>query len=328
MFDWQAETELLAARFGLARLREAVGVLSDAYRAGRPTRAPGLDGELLAAAYLAVRFPATLAVNQLVARRVQQALEQRSGEVFEPQSLLDLGAGTGAALLAATAAWPELSLLTAMEPLGALSEFGRQLVPQAMWRAARFDTADALAPHDVVWASYSLGEVDNWQPALASAWAATERLLVVVEPGTPRGFERIRAVRDWLRCAGGSLLAPCPADAACPVGDGDWCHFAARLNRTSLHRRLKGGDLGYEDEKFSWVAAWRGELAPGLPRILRHPRIDPGCIGLDLCQAPTRETRKVTRRDKTAFKLARKADWGDTWSVDLAIPARLSKNDG
>jgi ribosomal protein RSM22 (predicted rRNA methylase) len=328
MFDWQAETELLAARFGLGRMREAVQVLSDAYRAGRPTRAPGLDGELLSAAYLAVRFPATLAVNQLVARHVQQALRQRSGGEFHPESLLDLGAGTGAALLAATGAWPELSLLTALEPLGAFREIGRQLVPQAMWRSAGFDSAGPLTPHDVVWASYSLGEASSWQPVLAKAWVATRQLLVVVEPGTPRGFELVRAVRNWLIGEGADVLAPCPSNGSCPVVADDWCHFSARLNRTALHRRLKGAELGYEDEKFSWVAAWRGALRPGPPRILRHPRIDPGCIGLDLCQAPDRLARKITRGDKSAFKLARKAGWGEVWPVDLAVSARLSKNDG
>ena len=57
------------------------------------------------------------------------------------------------------------------------------------------------------------------------------------------------------------------------AGTRDWCHFAARVNRSALHRRLKEGQLGYEDEKYSYVAAAAtGHLArPASGRIVRHP---------------------------------------------------------
>src|SRR5690606_27604170 len=99
------------------------------------------------------------------------------------------------------------------------------------------------------------------------------------EPGTPAGYQRILAARDRLRQRGAALAAPCPHDAACPMAGRDWCHFAVRLDRSRLHRHLKGAALGWEDEKFSYVVA----VPPGAPdprrasaRIVRRPRKETG----------------------------------------------------
>lgn len=314
MFDWLTEAETRAARYGSERMRAAVQSLSDSYRSGKPTNHSRLDEDLLASAYLAVRFPATLAANHKAASHILAALADRAPALPAPTTLLDLGAGCGAATLAACEAFPTLTTTSAIEPLGALASLGQQFLPGAIWRRTRFEQALPLAEHDIVWASYSLGELRDWQPILAAAWQATTQLLVILEPGTPHGAATIQAMRNSLLTAGAHILAPCPDNAACPLGENDWCHFAARLNRSALHRRLKDGALGYEDEKFSWLAAVRTPLPPGSPRILRHPLIEPGRIRLSLCTAPTQSTRTITKRDKAAFRLARKADWGDTFS--------------
>jgi len=64
--------------------------------------------------------------------------------------------------------------------------------------------------------------------------------------------------------------------------------FPSDVQRHSQHRQLKGGELGYEDEKFSYlVAAKAGELQPdaldgdGLRRAVRPRRAScdiPGSI--------------------------------------------------
>ena len=116
---------------------------------------------------------------------------------------------------------------------------------------------------------------------------------MIVEPGTPDGYTRVIEARDRLIDAGFRVAAPCPHSAACPIVPGeDWCHFSARVSRSSLHRQVKGGSLPYEDEKFSYVAAARFPATPAPSRVVRRPQIRKGQVLLDLCET---EERPATR---------------------------------
>ena len=113
-------------------------------------------------------------------------------------------------------------------------------------------------------------------------------LVAIIEPGTMKGFETILALRDNLIAAGGHIIAPCPHERACPMAsadklDADWCHFASRFERSSLHRRIKGAELGYEDEKYSYIAASKSPVQLALARIIRHPMRRAGFTQLQLC---------------------------------------------
>jgi ribosomal protein RSM22 (predicted rRNA methylase) len=94
---------------------------------------------------------------------------------------------------------------------------------------------------------------------------------------------------------------------------GDWCHFAARVERTAMHRRLKGGELGHEDEKFSYVAATPLPGNPAEQRIVRHPGFHSGFVELQLCSADGLEKRTIGRSKKNEYRAARRAAWGDAW---------------
>ena len=76
---------------------------------------------------------------------------------------------------------------------------------------------------------------------------------------------------------------------------------------------MNGGELSYEDEKYSFVLAVKGEAQPGVGRILRHPRVHPGLIELRVCGPEGIREEKVTKRSKEAWRAARKADWGGRW---------------
>jgi ribosomal protein RSM22 (predicted rRNA methylase) len=76
---------------------------------------------------------------------------------------------------------------------------------------------------------------------------------------------------------------------------------------------LKGADLGYEDEKFSYIAVTREQVAPAPARIIRRPVQMPGLIQLEVCTPGGTETVKVTKRDREAFRAARRSMWGSPW---------------
>jgi len=112
---------------------------------------------------------------------------------------------------------------------------------------------------------------------------------------------------------GAHVIAPCPHERACPMASGDWCHFAARVERSGLHRRLKSGALGHEDEKYSYVVLARDAHGAGPARILRHPRLHGGHAQLELCTLAGLERRTVSKKHGEAWRQLRRARWGDAW---------------
>jgi ribosomal protein RSM22 (predicted rRNA methylase) len=170
-----------------------------------------------------------------------------------------------------------------------------------------------MPAHDLVIVSYALGELRDPVSLIARAWAATEQALIVIEPGTPHHFAGVLAARDHLIHEGAFIAAPCPHAAACPMAGVDWCHMPARVERTSLHRRLKSGALPYEDEKFSYVIALRSQAGRAQGRIVRRPEIQKGFVTLTLCTPEGLQRTGVPRSQHDAFKRARKATWGDAF---------------
>lgn len=300
--ELRAALEELAAGYGLGELGRAAAALSEMYRAGR---ARPLGRPVEAAAYALTRMPATYGAVAAAWRAV-------GGPV---KTVLDLGAGTGAAAWAAAERWPGCEV-TLVEANPVMREVGGALgAPGARWRSGDFRNLAGLGGHDVVSFGYSLGELGEREAleTVERAWGAAGRALVVVEPGTPAASRFVLKVRERLLALGARVAGPCPHGGVCPLAAPDWCHFAVRVERSRLHRRLKGGELGYEDEKFSYVAAVREEAGAGRARILRHPWQEKGAVRLELCTAEGLRTRRVTRNEKSAFRAARKASWGEEW---------------
>jgi ribosomal protein RSM22 (predicted rRNA methylase) len=94
----------------------------------------------------------------------------------------------------------------------------------------------------------------------------------------------------------------------------DWCHFSVRVNRSSVHRRLKAAALGYEDEKFSYVAGIRGAAPPVSARVVRRPHLGKGLVSLYLCTPTDGLARTVvSKRQGPTYRAARNIAWGDAW---------------
>ncbi|MFD9370540.1 small ribosomal subunit Rsm22 family protein [Streptomyces sp. NPDC060020] len=301
----------------------AVERLIASYRGQTPTNAPVLRDRSDVAAYAAYRMPATF-------EAVRAALDGLAGAApgWAPASHVDVGGGTGAATWAVDATWDGPRQTTVLDWADPALKLGQELarasaspvLRAADWRRAVIGSGLSLPEADLVTVSYVLGELtpQNRTAVVAEA-ARAGQAVVLIEPGTPEGYLRIREARDQLIAAGLRVAAPCPHDGTCPIQVGqDWCHFSARVSRSSLHRQVKGGSLPYEDEKFSYVAATRFPVEPAAFRITRRPQIRKGLVQLELCGPQDGEgaglTRvNVTKRHGDLYKAARDVDWGQAW---------------
>lgn len=242
-------------------------------------------------------------------------------------TLLDLGSGPGTVMWAAAESFQELEQVTLIERDHNLIEIGKRLaaysddprIVSAGWVKADLQRDMEYEPHDAVFISYSLGELDEKtaRRLIQRAWQAAKQVVAVVEPGTPKGYSNVLAVRRELIELGANVVAPCPHALTCPMSmTKDWCHFAQRLERSSLHRRAKFGSKSYEDEKYSYfVGAKPGVDLPDA-RIVRHPYKQKGHVSLELCTADGLKKIIVSKKDKEAYKRARKAEWGTEWNFD------------
>ncbi|MDA8346984.1 MAG: rRNA methyltransferase [Thermaerobacter sp.] len=314
--DLRAALESELSSLPAKRLSTAAMELSHRYREASPAKgAPLVRSREDVAAYAAVRLPATFAA-------VYAALRQAKGRLpsLEPRTLLDAGAGPGTAMWAAAALWPSLAEVTLLERDADMIHVGRRLaahsrsaaLQQAEWVPTNLAKAWETKAHDLVTAAYVLGELPQGSQEMLvhTLWEKTQSLLVLVEPGTPAGFSRIRTARDQLLAAGAKTIAPCPHDAACPLSGTDWCHFAQRVERSSLHRLVKAGVLSYEDEKFSFVAVSRLDPVPIHGRVIRHPQVRGGHVRLEVCAPQGLQSTVITRKDRDLFRKARDLIWG------------------
>lgn len=320
----QAAVEQELSSVNLSALKNAAEELTKRYKEpDQRTYLRFIDKDAHRKAYIAYRMPATFSVVNKVLAEMKTHLPET---YFN--SLLDLGSGPGTALFAALSIFREIELVTAIEEDSFLIALAKRLrdrcdllkLYQIAWKENDISCQIQYDPHDLVIISYAIGEMKNDESEknlISSAWSAASKALVLIEPGTPRGFECIRRARERLIRAGAKIAAPCPHENQCPMKDGNWCHFSARLERSSMHRKIKDGSLGYEDEKFSYVIATKEPLQTSLcSRILRHPKKHSGHIEFCLCSPEGLENKTISKRQGALYKKARKLEWGDQLSLE------------
>jgi ribosomal protein RSM22 (predicted rRNA methylase) len=262
-------------------------------------------------AYLAIRMPATFAA-------VYKSLEQC--RQMAPKRLLDLGAGPGTASWAAAALFPSLEEIILVEASPQMAALGERLASAsalAPLRSAAWlcqSIAEQIPSADLVLLSYLIGEISSSQceDLLERLWLSEATVIAIIEPGTPAGYQRIMRARSWALEQGAAIIAPCPHSLDCPMKSPNWCHFPARVERTRLHRELKSGSLGYEDEKFSYLVLSKQPIVGRQARIVGPPHKASGFVTLPLCIEGRLEERTVTRKSSD-YKEARHAEWGDGW---------------
>ena len=298
-----------------SELARAAADLTLGYRAQARRTPPKLDSRDRAA-YLVTRLPATFAV---ITRVLQEIKARVPGLKIE--TMLDLGAGPGTAMWAAAEMFPDLRSVVLIEQDSEWISLGRELATESRndaIRSARWEQGSVVdtvpsGTFDLVTMSYVLNELSASDEiaSVRAAWGRTGKVLSIAEPGTPAGFENIREIRKELINVGAYIAAPCPHANECPMAGGNWCHFAERLPRSPIHRFAKRAELGYEDEKYSYVVFSRTPVLLPEARVLRHPRKHSGHLELELCTPEGLKRETISRKQGDRYKQARKAEWGD-----------------
>ena len=281
---------------------------SAGYRQGATSAAIVTPADAIA--YAVARMPATHAACAAVFASLAQAMPG-----FAPASLLDVGAGTGAASWAAIGQWPDMTAITMLDHNPTLRALARKLADEGPLAGAEILSGELGVEKpkaDLVVASYVLAELPKEKAAAIAAdlWQSADEALVLIEPGTPDGFARIRTARAALIAAGAHVAAPCTHDKACPLTGDDWCHFSKRLPRSRDHMLLKEASVPFEDERFAYVVMTREKVAAGA-RILAPPLESKPGLTFKLCDETGLRAQFVASRDKDEYRRVRKRGWGD-----------------
>lgn len=296
------------------KLMEVSKEITDNYHSVHKTSRRLISNEMQALVYAAVRMPATYAA-------VKSALEHAT--IYNDitiDTIIDVGAGTGAASLAAEEVFDSGHIcLVEREPYmrkcgsRIFSAMGDETLKTAQWYDEDIlnDNTDRHA--DLVMSSYMINEIklQDRESVFGRLWNMTDKMLLIVEPGTKEGFEVISHAREYFLAGGMHIAAPCTHENKCGLDKDDWCHFSVRVARSRIHKLIKEADVPYEDEKFSYIAIVRDDMTSDGMRILRHPDIRKGNIGLRVCDSQGIRNTIITKKDGELFKKARKSSAGD-----------------
>ena len=265
-----------------------------------------------AIAYAISRMPATYCA---VYSAVKNTLKNYDKKI---NTVLDIGAGTG------TATWAVADLLntnqiTCLEREKEMLKLGEKLMQEnsflqkVKWKEFDLVNDELTEKADFVVVSYVINELkeEDRKIVLSKLWNAVNQILLIIEPGTPEGFKHILEAREILLTGGAYIVAPCSHNKKCPIKDDDWCSFYVRVARSGIQRQAKKGELGYEDEKFSYIAFSKTPINNYKPRILRHPQINQGYVKVKLCAENQIEEKVFSKKDGELYKKIRKLDAGD-----------------
>lgn len=270
-----------------------------------------------AIAYALSRMPATY---ESVASVIEKIFELND---FEINTVLDVGAGTGAGTWAVFDKLGPKNFLC-LEREQEMINIGKKLMCNSeLEKIVNWKQFDVLKDqldnkYDLVIISYMINELpkEHIQKVLEKIWNATNEVLIIIEPGTPKGFSNILEIRKKLINEKANLIAPCSHELECPIGKNDWCNFSCRIQRSKVHKMLKDGQSPFEDEKFSYVAFSRKKVYKVNNRILRHPIINKVFSEYKICTKDGIKNVKISKKNGILYKEAKKKSTGDSLNLN------------
>lgn len=294
-------------------LYDKAKAISVNYRANEGKGERLLKSEDEAIAYAISRMPATYGA-------VYSSLKN-SLEIYSPsiKTVADIGAGTGTATIAINELL-NVDKIECFEREDSMQKVGKNIFDnyndlsyKTNWRKLDICSDEITEKYDLVVTSYMLNEISDEQKGIIieKLWKISNKMLLIVEPGTIVGYKNIINAKQKLIGMGSKVIAPCKNDE-CKLPKDDWCNFSCRVQRTKKHKELKEGNAPYEDEKYMYLAVSKEEFdKTDKKRILRHPMIYSGFVKLKVCGKEEISEITISKKDKEKFKIARKSKAGD-----------------
>lgn len=314
--------------------------LSTKYRLNRlePNRhevfIDGVDDVL---GYLALRAPSTYAQLSGAMSNVAELLP-----AWKPLSVLDIGSGPGTGVWAACEIWPSINEVICLERDSNFCRIGKEITQSSFpdlvkmeWKLVDLSVTkpELNIQFDLVTIGSVLNEMESEQRSdiLEFAYKHCKGVLLVVEPGTPYGFDAITQSSTLLRSHQGRLLAPY-IDSSLPTTDHEPIGFAQKIVRPEFNRQIrqvqrkidnKGNKRllpasDWEEAKYGYVAL--SVIPPEIvasARLLANPKISKSYIELKILTKNGIETKRIFKKNKFSYKLAKKLKWGELISDSL-----------
>ena len=297
----------------ITELKEIAQNLSNRYMNEKRLGQTLLSKQKEALAYSIMRMPATFCAVTTALRHTLNIVEN-----YKIETVLDIGAGTGAATWAINELInpKEITCLereTAMRDVGqALMRYNAEM-QNTEWINEDITNSQLIKGADLIISSYMINELkqEERKNVIKTLLQLESKIVLIIEPGTPEGFKNIKEIQKIALESGAYIIAPCTNQQICKLPENDWCHTTVRVERNKIHKLLKSGELPYEDEKFSYIAISKENSGTAESRILRHPIIESGKITLKLCTNGNIEQKIITKKEKEQFKQAKKKKCGD-----------------
>ena len=271
------------------------------------------DGEVLS--YISSRMGETSAIIDAVFEKLSKVASFENSV----NTVLDMGSGTGSTLWALDN-YVKNAKVFAVEREKAMIKYSKILSGDLSSNVTYIDedvlsqAVKKLENVDMVVEAFMLNEMADSDrlKALEIMCDKTNKFLVLIEPGTPKSYERMMELRSFALEKGLNLILPCPHSEKCGLSD-DYCNFSVRVSRTKTSRQVKGGTLNYEDEKYFYLVFAKESLEKTYnSTVLRRPVYRKGCVDLKLCrQDSTIKSITITKSNKDNYKKAKDYSHGD-----------------
>ena len=304
--------EEISNKYKEKELSKAYAGISERYMTKERIGSTLLEKEIDVIAYANARMPATYSAVYTAFEKAYKYLDDS-----KIKTLIDIGAGTGAATWAISS-FVNFEKLTCIEREENMINFAKALMKDTSLAIANWEKQDIIDAKlqekaDIIVASYMLNEIkeDKKIEIVEKLWNNTNEILFIIEPGTPENYKNIMKYKEYLVQNGGHIIAPCPHQGRCELPENDWCHFTCRVERTKIHKNIKAADSPFEDEKFIYLIVSKNEMPGATNRILRHPKIEKGYVDVKLCTKEGLKEERITKSQKEMYKAVRKAAAGD-----------------